>query len=72
MNIFRSDLSSALSGLPLDKEKISAFDYSLYYNDWKNSDDYHESERYFEKLISGTVPFTYPAFSKGKASQGNC
>jgi len=58
--IFTRELIDACNGAEILKERFSAFDYSLYYEDWKNSEEYSKAGQYFESLLSGTVAASLP------------
>ncbi len=69
-NVLLSDFAKILSGSGIEPEQVTAFDYALYYDDWKQSDRYGEYEEYFDHLVSDTESFLYPVSSTGLSSKG--
>ena len=61
MNILFTELIKSYQGQSLTPESANAFDYSLFYENWLNSDEYNKSEEYFKELIKDTEPFMYPS-----------
>jgi len=61
--VLARELASSLNGTAISPESFSAFDYSLYYRDWKNSVDFEKASQYFTSILEGTVAATLPQTS---------
>lgn len=67
-SVFASDIIQSLKGVAPEAESFSAFDYSLYYSDWKKSEAYGLAENYFIDLLEKKVSVLIP--SSGSEGSG--
>lgn len=72
MNILFTELIKSYQGQSLNPELANAYDYSLFYENWLNSDEYNKSEEYFKELIKDTEPFMYPSTSTSSTGKFDC
>jgi len=59
-SIFAQEIVASLKGQEIEPEQFSAFDYALYYQQWKDSDDYEKAETYFNSLLEGVTFVSLP------------
>ncbi|WP_183147904.1 non-ribosomal peptide synthetase [Chryseobacterium nematophagum] len=59
-NILMRDLQLAYQNMEIENEKFTFYEYSLEYNEWKESEAYVESEAYFDELVKETESVLYP------------
>jgi len=60
-SIFATELIQALNGGQIEDENYTAFDYSLYYENWKKSEEYEKSQQYYTSLLDGAVSVSVPS-----------
>jgi len=60
------EIADFCNGIELSPETFSAFDYSLYYKEWKESEAYGKSEQYFSSLLDGTLAAALPSSASGE------
>jgi len=67
-SIFISDLLLFLNGGRIEPESFSAYDYSLHYSEWKNSDAFERAGEYFTDLLDKKLSVLIP--SSGAEGEG--
>jgi|GEM_PF-415150 len=68
--LFAKDIADSCNGKEIKKEEFSAFDYSLYYKEWKDTEDFAKAGQYFESLLDGVVAATIPSTAEAKGEKG--
>lgn len=69
--VFMDTVSKAYMGERIDAEKFTYFEYALNENNNKESEDYHESEKYFSQLLSKFETVSeIPPDRKGRSEDG--
>ena len=58
--IFYNDLIAVMQGEDISKEEVTAFDFALYEQDLRKSERFKEAQGYFDELLGGTEPVSYP------------
>ena len=66
--IFDMALEKALGGLPVEKERYTAFDHALHLKSMTGSSQYEEAEHYFDGLLTSPVLAVYPRSTRGLTS----
>ncbi|MEG0456427.1 MAG: condensation domain-containing protein, partial [Bacteroides sp.] len=69
--ILMADLQRCYNGIAIEQELFTAYDYSLYYADWKASETYSASEAYFDRLVAGAESVLYPVSVDTKSDSGS-
>ena len=69
--IFFADLHRAYSGEVIDAETFTAFDYSLYCEDWRTSAAFVKAEHYFDELLADTSSLRYPGTDGADSENGS-
>lgn len=60
MNVLINDLQRIYKGEEVRAERFTAFDYALYYKNWKHSEAFAQTEAYFDNLIGDAKSVPYP------------
>ena len=70
LGILQQALADAYSGGVLPAEDFSAYDYALFYQEWKASAGFAEAETYFNQLVEGAESVLYPVSQELSGTAG--
>lgn len=67
-SILMQDIISELKGEGIQTEEFTAYDYSLLYKEWQESEEFGKAADYFDHLISGTTSASLSSVEEAKGS----
>ena len=70
LGILQQALAAAYTGGALPAEAFSAYDYALFYQEWKESAGFAEAETYFDQLVEGAESVLYPVSQEHSGTAG--
>ena len=70
MNVLLRDIAQVYAGQKPAAETITAYDYTLYYQQWQKSTEYAEAEKHFDQLMQQAESVQYPPSAEGMTHQG--
>jgi len=67
-NLLAHQIVAFCNGIEPEKETFSAFDYSLYHQQWKESDAFGKAKTYFDTLLEQVTCVTVPGEGEGEGT----